>query len=165
MSSTTVPAAGSGGASGFLAFLFGRGPLDRLADLPAWIAALVLLVPRYFLAAPFWAAGTQRLNSWPSQTFLFEQVHPLPLLDPLTAAYVTTAAELALPVLLILGLLGRWAGLGLAVMAATIYFVVGGSFAIPSEQFPWMAMGLLIFILGPGRLSLDYAIRRFVLRD
>lgn len=161
---TTASASHGRRSSGLLGFIFGRGPTDRLGDMPAWVASLIILAGRIYLAIPFWNAGNARITNWDSQFFLFEQVHPLPILGPETSAYITTGAELALPVLLVLGLLGRWAGLGLAVMAFTIYFIIGGSFAIFWEQWPWMIVGLLIFILGPGRLSVDYAIRRHVLR-
>ena len=143
-----------------LGLVFGSGVLDRLPNLWAWIVSVVLLAPRVYLAVPFWNAGQARIDSWAFQATLFETVHPLPLLPPTVAAYVTTGFELLLPILLILGLFGRFAALGLAVMAATIYFVIGGAFAIPSEQFPWMAVGLLLFIVGPGRLSVDEVIRR-----
>ena len=161
---------GSRRPKGILPLIFGAGPLDRVEGAPAWILSLALLAARIYLAVPFWNAGQARLANWDSQAWLFDPAnaefgaHPLPLLSPMQAAYITTFSELALPILLILGLLGRFAGLGLGVMAATIFFVIGGIFAIAQEQFPWMALGLLIFLVGPGRLSADYAIRRFLLR-
>ena len=153
-----------GRASGLLALLFGAGPLDRVDRVPAWILSVLLLAARFYIAIPFWRAGQVRYERWDDQAFLFEHVHPLPWLSPNTAALVTTGAELILPVLVVLGLFGRFAGLGLGIMAATIFFVIGGNFANAAEQFPWMAMGVLIFIAGPGRISLDQAIRTYVLR-
>lgn len=137
--------------------------LDRIRnDAALWGASAGLLGLRLFLALPFWNAGQARLNSWGSQSFLFEYEHPLPLLSPTQAAYLTTGAELVLPVLLILGLFGRLAGLGLAIMAATIFFVIGGAYAIAAEQMPWMLAGLVIFLAGSGRLSVDHLVARFV---
>ena len=151
--------------TGFVGLLFGRSMLDRLPDLWAWVVGVVLLAPRFFLAIPFWNAGQVRLDNWGFQAILFQNVHPLPLLSPTQAAYLTTTFELALPVLLVIGLFGRFAALGLAVMAATIYFVIGGSFAIASEQFPWMAVGIVLFVIGTGRVSVDYLIRKKVLGE
>jgi len=93
-------------------------------------------------------------------------------LDPVVAAYITTAAEITLPVLLVFGFFGRWAALGLAIMAATIFFIVGqtpaglqNGISIASEQFPWMFVGLALFVIGPGRVSIDYGIRRLFLKE
>jgi putative oxidoreductase len=36
--------------------------------------------------------------------------------------------------------------------------------AIAAEQLPWMLVGLALFIIGPGRIALDEAIRRWVLK-
>ena len=122
----------------------------------------LLVIPRFFLALPFFNAGLARLQNWESQAFLFEYEHPLPLLSPGMAAFVTAAAEIVLPILLVMGLFGRFAALGLALMAATIYFLIGGAYGIASEQVPWILAGLLLFITGPGRLSLDHAINGIV---
>lgn len=130
--------------------------------LPTLWQDFATIVARFYLALPFWNAGNVRLSSWDSQAFLFEYEHPLPILSPSMAAWVTTAAELVLPILLIVGLFGRLAALGLGIMAATIYFVIGGAYAIGAEQFPWMAVGLLLFLTGPGRISLDHVIARAV---
>ena len=140
---------------GLLILLFGGGVTDRMSTFWDGLVSGFLVLVRFFVALPFFLAGLARINSWNVQSFLFESEHPLPLLPPMTAATITTAAELILPVFLVLGLFGRLAGLGLAVMAATILFVVGGAFALPAEQVPWIVAGLTIAVLGPGRISLD----------
>lgn len=169
---TTAVSPAPSRARWFLALIFGRGPFDRLPDMPAWILGLILLAPRIWLALPFWKAGNTRLGGWSSQQILFTVQHPVPFLDPLTAAYVTTIAELTLPVLLVFGLFTRWAALGLAIMAATIYFIVGqtpegiaAGIPIAREQFPWMLVGLALFVIGPGRVSVDYGIRWLFLKE
>lgn len=143
------------------------GPVARWSQ-PAWmLGGLLLLAARLWLGWAFLSAGLHRLSTWGSQGFLFGSVHPVPYLEAEVAAVVTTAAELLLPTALILGLLTRPAALGLAIMAATIYFVVGqtpegieNGIALASEQFPWMAVGLGIAALGAGPLSLDALLRR-----
>jgi len=181
---------------GWLNFVFGAGPLDKLSDRIAWIVGAVLLLPRLWLADAFFAAGWTRYQNWSSQEFLFTAQHPLPLpviggilpgfiatphesgimiMQPVLAAYVTTIAEWLLPALLVLGLLGRWAALGLAIMAATILFLVAGvpahsfgfdpaNLANAAEQGPWIIVGLALFVVGSGRLSVDTLIRRSLSR-
>ncbi len=155
-------AAGYAGRSSnaLLTVLFGGGVLNRLpAEWNGMISGL-MVIARFYLALPFLNSGIGRINSWSSQSFLFEFEHPLPLLPPTLAAQLTTGLELLLPVLLVIGLLGRLAALGLAVMSAVILLVIGGAFALPAEQIPWIAVGLLIALAGPGWLSVDYAIRK-----
>jgi putative oxidoreductase len=142
--------------------LFGQGVVDRLPAAGAWAASLVLVLLRLWIAEPFLRAGLARLNSWDFQVDAFRDFHPVPGLSPSIAAPVTVTAELVLPVLVVLGLFGRLAGLGLAVMAATIFFVVGATpeaqaSNIPNaaEQLPWVFVGLLLFLTGPGYLSHD----------
>lgn len=143
------------------------GPVDRWA-LPARIAGgLLLLAGRLWLGWAFLSSGLTRVSHWASQHFLFTSVHPVPFLPADVAAVVTTGAELLLPSALFLGLLARPAALGLAVMAATIYFVIGqtpqgieNGIALASEQFPWMGVGLAIAALGAGPLSLDALAKR-----
>ncbi|MEX2630576.1 MAG: DoxX family protein [Tistlia sp.] len=146
--------------------LLDPGPVARWPQPGRVLGGLALLALRLWLGWAFLKTGLHRLDSWSSQPFLFRSVHPVPLLEAEVAALVTTGAELLLPVALMLGLLARPAALGLAVMAATIYFVVGqtpegleNGIALAAEQFPWMAAGLLVAALGAGPLSLDALVR------
>ena len=143
---------------GLAILLFGGGVTDRLPPVWEGLVSGFLVVVRFFLAIPFFASGLTRIGSWDSQVFLFEYEHPLPLLSPSLAAGVTVVAEIVLPILLVLGLFGRLAGLGLAIMAAVILYVVGGVYALPAEQIPWIVAGLTIAVLGPGRIALDEAV-------
>lgn len=142
--------------------LFGQGVIDRLPAAGAWPASVALLVLRLWLAEAFLRAGLARLNSWDFQTDAFRDFHPVPGLSPEVAAPLTVTAELILPVLLVLGLFARPAALGLAVMAAMIFFVVGSTpeaqaANIPNaaEQLPWLFIGLLLAVTGPGFFSHD----------
>lgn len=153
----------SGG--GFLGFIFGSGPLDRVPGSGAWAAALVLAAARVWLAIPFVKAGLTRWadftgGSWDTQLFLFGYEHPLPYVPAEVAAPFAMAGELTLPVLLVLGLFGRLGALGLTVMAATIFLLLPAPYSNGAEQIPWMAVGFMLFLAGPGRLSVDYLIRK-----
>ncbi len=158
------------GFTAFVTWLMSRGMFDY-GFFSAWGASLTLLAARVWLALPFYNAGMARVNDWPSQPFYFADIHPVPYLPPDIAALVTTIGELGLAGLLVLGLFGRFAGLGLGVMAAVIYFVVGqtetglaNGIANLEEQLPWMVVGAHLFFTGPGRLSLDYILRRTLIK-
>lgn len=159
---------------GWLQVLFGGGVLDRLPAAIDWLVSIALILPRLWLASIFWNAGQARLANWNSQEFLFTHFHAVPLLPPSVAALVTTAAELTMPVLLVLGLLGRIGALGLFAMTFTIQFIVfqtetgindfGATPVTNPEHFLWMAAALLMVITGPGRISLDQLIRTRLLK-
>jgi putative oxidoreductase len=143
------------------------GPVDRWSGLARIGGGLVLLAGRLWLGWSFLSSGLTRIAHWDSQGFLFSSVHPVPFLPPDWAPALTTGAELVLPPALILGFLARPAAFGLAIMAATIYFVIGqtpegieNGIAVASEQFPWMAVGLAIAVVGAGPLSIDAVAKR-----
>lgn len=138
------------------------GPIAQLPALSRMGGGVLLLAGRVWLGLAFFSSGLTRVAHWGSQNFLFENIHPVPFLSADVAAVVTTGAELLLPVALVLGFLARPAALGLAVMAAAIYFVIGqtpegiqNGIAVASEQVPWMAVGLAIAVLGAGPFSMD----------
>ena len=98
-------------------------PLQRLSG--AWCAvtrALDLAQPpaalaaRAYVAWVFFASGLTKLRDWETTVFLFTEEYHVPLLSPTAAALSGTAGELVLPVLLVLGLAGRFAALGLSVV-------------------------------------------------
>jgi putative oxidoreductase len=85
-------------------------------------AALFTLIPSEVIAliasicigAVFMRSGLLKLNGWENAVFLFENEYTLPdlpVMTPEITAYLTTAAELALPALLFAGLLTRFAAL------------------------------------------------------
>ncbi|MGE0256033.1 MAG: DoxX family protein [Alphaproteobacteria bacterium] len=146
--------------------LFGRGIVDRLPAAPAWGASVALLAARLWLAKAFFDSGLARVANWDSQAFLFTEIHPVPFVPASITAPLTTAAEIVLPVLLAVGLLGRLGAFGLLVMAMTIQFVVAqtpqgieNGIANPVHYW-WMLAGLVLTVTGPGRLSFDALLAR-----
>lgn len=145
-------------------FLF-WSPLMGMPVVPAWGLSALLLGARLWLANLFFFVGLSRLNEWDNQAFLFSEIHPFPGVPGEVAAVGATAGEILLPVLLALGLLTRVGALGLLAMTATIQFIVARTpqgmenmIANP-EHYTWMAVALLIAILGGGRVSLDARLR------
>ena len=77
---------------------------------------------------------------------------------PIAAAYGAGIAEIVLPILLVLGLLTRFAALALLVMTAVIQLTVPEGWA--NFHLPWAAMALTLVVLGGGKVSLDALLRR-----
>lgn len=129
--------------------------LTRLFNLlPADIAQLLA---RIVVGLVFWRSGLTKIDGFglsDSAISLFENEYNLPLIPPETAAYMATAAELALPLLLWAGLLSRFAATGLFVMTLVIQLFVYPSAYITHGL--WAIGLLLIMTYGPGRLSLDH---------
>jgi putative oxidoreductase len=77
------------------------------------VSPAVDLAIRLYIAWVFFKSGLLKIQSWESTLALFEYEYAVPLLSTEMAAYLGTAAELVLPVLLALGLAGRFAALAL----------------------------------------------------
>lgn len=139
--------------------------LGRAAD--AAIGGLAVLTPvldfaiRFVVASVFFQAGLTKIASWSSTLTLFEYEYAVPLLPPELAAYLGTAAELVLPVLLVLGLAARPAALALFVfnIVAVISYPDIGEVGLKDHQY-WGLLLLVTLFHGPGKLSLDHLIRR-----
>ena len=82
----------------------------------------------------------------------------LPFIKALAVA--AGIAEVVLPVLLIIGLMGRFAALGLLAITVFIQLAVFPSWSHWVNPASWWAATLLLLVArGPGRLSLDRALR------
>ncbi len=130
-------------------------------------AALNFTAPAGFLSLRIWIAwqffksGLIKYQSFDTTLFLFSSEYNVPLLPPVIAAYMATAAELILPVLLTLGLAGRISALGLFIL--NVMAVISYTDARFVDHLPW-GLVLLVFVLhGPDKLSLDWLFSRFVL--
>lgn len=129
------------------------------ATVPLQSAFLAFL--RIHVSWQFLKSGWLKLQDWETTRFLFEEEYKVPLLSPALAAVAGTAGEIVFPVLLILGLLGRYAALGLSavnVMAVAAYahVLLGEGFeAALGQHYLWGLMLLALIVYGPGRWSLD----------
>jgi len=131
------------------------GALRRLESVPYWLLALPL---RFAVATVFWNSGTSKLANWNTTIELFTEEYKVPVLPPEIAAYLAGSIELTTPVLLVLGLLSRPAALVLLCMTAFIEILVYPQ-AWPTH-IQWAAMLLVLICRGPGKLSVDYLVRR-----
>lgn len=116
---------------------------------------------RLFVANVFFSAGLVKIASWSTTLALFESEYAVPLLPSNVAAYMGTAAELGLPVLLALGLGTRFAAAALFVfnIIAVISYPDLGEVGLKDHQY-WGLLLLVTLFHGPGKLSLDHLIRR-----
>ena len=130
-----------------------RDGLSRCMDSLQPAAAVVA---RLYVAKVFFASGLTKLRDWDITVALFTEEYHVPLLPPEVAAYFGTGGELGLPVLLAMGLGGRFAALGLCVVNAVA--VVSLSEIAPAALQQHMTWGVLLAglaIFGNGRWALD----------
>jgi putative oxidoreductase len=117
---------------------------------------------RLWVAYVFFKSGLTKIQSWETTKMLFEYEYEVPLLPPELAAYLGTAAELGLPVVLAIGLASRFTALALFlfnIVAVVAYssFLLGDEGAAGLQQhILWGVMLLITLFHGPGKLSLDY---------
>jgi putative oxidoreductase len=160
--------------------------MQKLLKLTAWklwvletfLAPLALLAVRLYVGREFWDSGTTKIaEGWDhaKDTFdtlfkpEFEKNHikhwlgmdiSFPVPPTALGAFGTTYVEIALAVLLALGFAGRAAAFGVFVIALNIQvFVYPGD----EESIYWMLLMPVLVTLGPGKLSIDYLIRRKLL--
>ncbi|MBM4220684.1 MAG: DoxX family protein [Gammaproteobacteria bacterium] len=122
---------------------------------------LLLLGLRLWVSWQFLKSGWLKLRDWDSTLFLFQEEYRVPLLSPELAAVAGTFGELFFPLLLIFGIMGRYAALGLSavnVLAVVSYahvLLASGFEAALGQHYLWGLMLLVIVIFGPGSLSVQ----------
>jgi len=141
-----------------------RGPetvFHKFVSVLGTLSPLVDLAVRLWVANVFFTAGLTKIATWSSTLALFENEYHVPLLPPELAAYLGTAAELGLPVFLVLGLGTRFAALALFLfnIVAAISYPDLSEVGLKDHQV-WGLLLLVTLFHGPGKLSLDHFIRR-----
>ena len=146
---------------------------NALRDIQDWLAHVAQIVAppvlRIGLAVPFFKSGLTKWDGFlslsPAAQFLFEdefklhifgEAYDFPL--PTAAAYLDSIAEIALPILLVIGLATRFSALALLIMTAVIQLVVPEGWA--NFHLPWAGLALALIALGPGPLSLDHLVEK-----
>lgn len=124
--------------------------LDALQPLAA-------LAARIYIAYVFFLSGLTKIRDWETTVALFTDEYKVPFLSPQVAAVMGTGGELVLPVLLVLGLGGRFAALGLSVV--NIVAVISLSEIAPAALQQHITWGVLLAglaLFGCGKYALDY---------
>jgi putative oxidoreductase len=140
-----------------------RAPMARLWSLgERAVAALDMLRPvaqlvaRVYVGSVFFRSGLTKLRDWETTLALFQDEYHVPLLSPSVAAFMGTGGEIGLPVLLVLGLFGRFAAAGLSVMnvVAVLSLSEIPEAALQGHVF-WGSLLAMLVLWGPGAISLD----------
>src|SRR6185312_5122446 len=104
-------------------------PVLWLIDI---ITPILDLVARFWVAYIFFMSGLTKIQDWDTTLMLFTNVYQVPVLPPVIAAYIGTGFELLLPVLLVLGLGGRF---------FIFVFFVYNIMCVASYHFLWTPEG------------------------
>ena len=129
-------------------------------SLSRYLTPVLDLGLRIWMAHVFFMSGLQKIGDWGSTVFLFDFEYQVPLLPPEVAAFLATSFELVMPVLLVIGLMTRFAAL-------VIQFVLGATNPAYDHlaHYYWMILLVTIVLRGPGRISIDhYLAQRFARR-
>lgn len=129
----------------------------RMSRWTALAAPALNVGLRLFLANVFFKSGLTKIQTWDSTLYLFREEYKVPLLPPDFAAWLGTGAELALPVLLVFGLFGRFAALGLfilnAVAAYSYYEQLSDAGRL--QHLYWGMLLAVLLVHGLGKWSAD----------
>ncbi|MGB4057801.1 MAG: DoxX family protein [Alphaproteobacteria bacterium] len=127
--------------------------MDKFTAKSSWLQSAALLAARLWIAKVFFMSGLVKIKSWSSTIALFTDEYKIPVLPPEVAATMATAAELSLPVLLVLGLMTPLAALGLFVMTMVIeLFIYPGT----TDHYHWMLLLGILLTHGSGKFGADY---------
>ncbi|GAB4205744.1 MAG: DoxX family protein [Tibeticola sp.] len=130
------------------------GLLTRTLDNAQPLAALLA---RAYVAEGFFLSGLTKVRDWDTTLALFQDEYHVPLLPPDIAAVMGTTGELVLPVLLLLGLGGRFAALGLSVVnIVAVLSLADIAPAALQQHVTWGVLLAALALFGPLGWSLDH---------
>lgn len=122
---------------------------------------LAAIMARAYIAQVFFLSGLTKIRDWDITLLLFTDDYQVPLLPPEVAAVMGTGGELVLPVLLLLGLGGRIAALGLSVVnTVAVISYPDLAPAAMQQHITWGVLLAALAVFGPGRWSVDRWIAR-----
>ena len=137
---------------------------STVASKISLLEPVALLSARIYVGWAFFSSGLTKLRDWDSTLFLFEEEYQVPLLPFELAAYLGTAAEIILPILLITGLTSRFAALGL--FFVNIVAVISLEDIAPvayAQHVLWGVLLAQVVVFSGGRFTLDRFIKnRFI---
>ena len=130
--------------------------LKTLQNLLTQLQAPASLAARIFVGVAFFRSGLTKISDWETTLALFADEYHVPFLSTEVAAVAGTFGELFFPVLLIMGLLGRFSAMSLSVIniVAVISLTDIAPAALQQHQF-WGALLLGVVLWGPGKWSAD----------
>ncbi len=140
---------------------------DRFGRVMGWIsdamrfaersvAPFVDLMIRLGLAQIFLVSAILKLSNWDNAITLATYEYPVSWMDPVTAAYVGIAIELAGGALLAVGLATRFAAAAMLALSLVIQF----NYVVLDANLFWAVLFGWYVVRGAGPLSLDHVLRR-----
>ena len=126
-----------------------------------YLAPLSNLAIRLWVANVFFKSGLTKIGTWDSTLYLFENEYSVPFLSPEFAATLAAGIELGFPVLLALGLMGRFSAIvlfGFNIIAVVSYPDLNPAGVVQHQM--WGIMLLVPLLQGPGKVSVDYLLQR-----
>ena len=124
------------------------------AFLEKGAGAVLDLAVRLWLAKIFFVSGVLKTVNWEVTVFLYANEHPVPGLEPATAALIGTGIELLCPILLVFGLATRFAAIPLLLTAVFLQF----TYKELTDHLCWIALLGFLSLRGAGALSVDHMI-------
>lgn len=145
---------------------------QNIIRIGEWVQPVLLLLLRLLFGYAFFEAGLGKLQNIERTAAFFATLHiPLPTLQ----AYLVGGIETAGGVLLMFGLASRLAGLllaitmGVALLTAEFEAVKHSSMdfnqLIKAAPFPFFVTALLVWAFGPGAISIDALLKRFIFKS
>jgi putative oxidoreductase len=164
-----------------------RNPIEFFASINQKLDALTPfadLIARLWVAWAFYSAGLTKVTAssinllgfhfpYPtslipteSTLLLFKHEYSVPLVSPTIAAYMGSPQEVLLPIFIAFGLAGRYAAIVLFLfnIVAVISYPAAQTGAGFIQHQAWGILLLLIICRGPGKISIDYLIKRILRR-
>jgi putative oxidoreductase len=137
-----------------------------VSHLPEYLAPVLDLGLRLLLANVFFRSGLTKIQNWDSTLYLFSDIYAVPLLPPDVAAYMATGAELGLPILLGLGLFGRFAASGLFILnAVAVISYADLSEAGHNQHLYWGLMLAVLLLTSRWQWSMDFWLEKRLLKS
>jgi putative oxidoreductase len=122
------------------------------------LRAPAALAARIYIAQVFFLAGLTKVRDWETTVLLFTHEYAVPVLPPAVAAVMGTGGELILPVLLLLGLAGRFAALGLFVVNfVAVLSLAEIAPAALQQHITWGVLLAVLVLYGLGKWTIDCA--------
>lgn len=141
--------------------MFLANTVNGFNQLFSQLQSPLLLTFRIYVAYVFFLSGLQKLSTWNDEygvLFLFKEEYKVPFLDPEIAAYMATAGELLIPVVLVLGLGTRFFAIALSILnvvAVISYYETLAKVGQVTPHIFWGACLLTNIAFGPGFFSMD----------
>lgn len=129
----------------------------RASHLPEYLAPVLDIALRLFIANIFFKSGWTKIQNWDSTLYLFSDIYTVPLLNPDIAAWMATGSELIFSIMLVLGLFGRFAGAGLFFLnaVAVISYSSGLSEAGLNQHLYWGIILAVLLVMSRNTWSID----------